>query len=65
MNVTERDLELAKEACRNFARDGAFIFGEVARAIATGRAEGRWQILNYLKEQGVIDVVVMPAEFQS
>jgi hypothetical protein len=39
--VTQRDHELAMEACRNWARDGAFIHGEVAKMIATARMEER------------------------
>ena len=36
----ERDQEMAQEACRNWARDGAFIWPEVAKQIAVARAEG-------------------------
>jgi hypothetical protein len=46
--------ERAREACRNWARDGALIHGEVARAIEAAVAEERERIACALDYQGDI-----------
>jgi hypothetical protein len=48
--ATERDRAKAREVCVNFARDGAFIFGEVATAIANARAEERERCVKVVRE---------------